>query len=130
VSAHQHRTAVLDLRTYKLVPGGGAEFDRIFRERALPMLRRYGIDVVGYGPSLEDGDVYYLMRAFPSAAVRDEQLGAFYGGAEWRDNHRESALALIQSYHTVLIEVARLTSGGSSDPASARRFWRTLASTT
>lgn len=36
---------VLDLRTYKLVPGGGEEFDRIFRERALPMLHRFGIDV-------------------------------------------------------------------------------------
>jgi hypothetical protein len=130
VSAHQRRTAVLDLRTYELVPGGGAEFDRIFRERTLPMLRRHGIDVIGHGPSLEDGDVYYLMRAFPSAAVRDEQLDAFYGSAEWRDNHRESVLALIQSYHTVLIELTRLTGGGSSDPASARRFWRTLASTT
>jgi hypothetical protein len=87
---------VLDLRTYKLVPGGGTEFDRIFRERALPMLRRQRIDVVGHGPSLEDGDVYYMMRAFPSAAVRDEQLRAFYGSAEWRDNHREGVLALIQ----------------------------------
>jgi hypothetical protein len=130
VSAHQRRAAVLDLRTYKLVSGGGAEFDRIFRERTLPMLRRHGIDVVGHGPSLEDGDVYYLMRTFPSAAVRDDQLGAFYGSAEWRDNHRESVLALIQSYHTVLIELARPTGGGSSDPAGARRFWRTLASTT
>lgn len=94
------------------------------------MLGRHGIEVVAHGPSLEDGDVYYLMRAFPSAAIRDEQLGACYGSAEWRDNHRESVLALIQSYHTVLIELARLTGGGSSDPASARRLWRTLASTT
>jgi hypothetical protein len=130
VSAHRRRTAVLDLRTYKLVPGGGTEFDRVFRERALPMLRRHRIDVVGHGPSLEDGDVYYLMRAFPSAAVRDEQLRAFYGSAEWRDNHREAVLALIQGYHTVLIDLARLTGGGSSDPASAHRFWRSFASKT
>lgn len=130
MSANQPDRAVLDLRTYKLVSHRGEEFDRIFRERALPMLQRYRIDVVGYGPSLEDGDLYYLMRAFPSAAIRDEQLGAFYGSAEWRDNHRESVLALIESNHTLLIELARLSGGGSSDPDSARQFWRTVASTT
>jgi hypothetical protein len=130
VSASQPDRAVLDLRTYKLVPHGGEEFDRIFRERALPMLQRYRIDVVGYGPSLEDGDVYYLMRAFPSAVIRDEQLGAFYGSAEWRNNHRESVLALVESYHTLLIELARLSGRGASDPDGARRFWRALASTT
>jgi NIPSNAP len=96
---------VLDLRTYRLVPGGGAEFDRIARDRALPMLRRFGIDVIGYGPSLEDGDVYYLIRAFPSAARREEQLEAFYGSDEWRQNHRDSVLPLIETYHTVLIRL-------------------------
>jgi hypothetical protein len=130
VSTHQPSTAVLDLRTYRLVPGGGEEFDRLFRERALPMLQRYRIDVVGYGPSLDDGDVYYLVRAFPSAAVRDEELGAFYGGAEWRDNLRESVLALIESHHTLLLELTQLSRGGSTDPESAPRFWRTLASPT
>lgn len=57
MSQPQSGRGVLDLRTYKLVPHGGQEFGRIFRERALPMLQRYGIDVVGYGPSLEDGDL-------------------------------------------------------------------------
>jgi hypothetical protein len=95
---------VLDLRTYKLVPGGGEEFDRIFRERALPMLQRFGIEVVGYGPSLDDGDLYYLMRAFSSTAQREEQLDSFYGSDEWRQNHRDAVLALIDAYHTLLIE--------------------------
>jgi hypothetical protein len=48
------RTPVLDLRTYKLVPGWRKTFDDILRERALPMLRRYGTEVVGCGPSLAD----------------------------------------------------------------------------
>jgi hypothetical protein len=98
---------VLDLRTYKLVPGGGEEFDRIVRERALPMLHRFGIDVIGYGPSTDDGDLdlYYLMRAFPSAAQREQQLDAFYGSDEWRHNHRDAVLALIETYHTVVIQL-------------------------
>ena len=102
-------SGVLDLRTYKLIPHSGEEFDRIFRERSLPMLQRYGIDVVGYGASLEDHDVYYLMRAFPSVALRDEQLSAFYGSDEWRDEHRDSVLALVASYHTVVVELAATT---------------------
>lgn len=88
------------------MPGGGAEFDRLARDRALPMLLRFGIDVVGYGPSLDDSDVYYLMRAFPSAASREEQLEAFYGSDEWRRNHRDAVEPLIESYHTVLIRLA------------------------
>jgi hypothetical protein len=96
---------VLDLRTYKLVPGGGDEFERIVRERALPMLQRFGIEVVGCGPSLDDGDLHYLMRAFPSAARRNEQLEAFYGSDEWHRNHRDAVLALIESYHALLVQL-------------------------
>jgi hypothetical protein len=79
---------VLDVRTYKLVAGGRNDFDRLFRESALPMLRRFGIDVVGYGPSVDDDDNYYLIRSFASAALRDKQLGSFYGSDEWRQNFR------------------------------------------
>jgi hypothetical protein len=98
-------TPVLDLRTYKLVPGGGEDFDRIFRERALPMLERFGIEVLRYGPSLEDADLYFLMRVFPSVTNRNEQLDGFYGSDEWRQNHRDAVLALIETYHTLLISL-------------------------
>ena len=107
---------VLDLRTYQLVPGGGAEFDRIFREHSLPMLERDGIEVVGYGPSLDDPDRYFLMRAFPSAARRDEQLGAFYRSDEWRENHRDAVLALIEDYHELLLPLATIRPAGSMGP--------------
>jgi peptidoglycan/xylan/chitin deacetylase (PgdA/CDA1 family) len=92
---------VLDLRTYKLVPGKRKTFDDILRKRALPMLRRYGIVVVGYGPSLADDDHYYLARAFPSAAEREQQLGAFYGSEEWQRNFEDGVMELIDAYHTV-----------------------------
>jgi NIPSNAP len=94
---------VLDVRTYELVPGGREELDLLFRERVLPMLRRWGIQVVAYGPSLDD-DHYALVRAFASAAERTELLDAFYGSDEWRLSHREAVLALIRAYHVVVIE--------------------------
>jgi NIPSNAP len=102
-AAEQPPLPVLDVRTYKLEPGAGEEFDRLVREHALPMLHRFGIDVVGSGPSLDDRDLYCLLRAFPSAARRDAQLGSFYGSDEWRQNYRDTALALIEAYHTVTI---------------------------
>jgi NIPSNAP len=98
-----HGGAVLDLRTYKLVPGGREVFDRILRERALPMLGRYEIEVVGYGPSLLDGDHYYLARAFPSISCRGQQLGAFYGSDEWRRGYEDTVSELIETYHTVVV---------------------------
>lgn len=110
---------VLDLRTYKLVADGAEEFDRIFRERVLPMLERFGIEVVGYGPSLDDGDLYYLMRAFCSAAQREEELDAFYGSEEWRQKYRNAVLALIETYHTLLIDVPPAMRGGSRPTSSA-----------
>ncbi len=103
-----NESAVLDVRTYELVPGGGEAFDRIFRDGALPMLGRFGIDVIGYGPSIADKDRYCLVRAFASPAERAEQLVAFYGSDEWRDKYDDDVMALIESYHTVVIPLAAL----------------------
>jgi ketosteroid isomerase-like protein len=95
--------AVMDLRTYALVPGRRQAFDRILCEEALPMLRREGIHVVGYGPSLADTDHYFLARAFASRDQREEQLTAFYGSDEWRQNYEDTVMQLVESYHTVVI---------------------------
>jgi NIPSNAP len=96
---------VLDLRTYRLVPGGRRTFDRILRQRALPMLRRYEIAVVGYGPSLIDDDHYYLARAFPSPSDREERLAAFYESDEWKRELEDTVTELIEAYHTVVIRL-------------------------
>jgi NIPSNAP len=95
--------AVVDLRTYRLVPGGRDEFDRIFREGALPMLEIDGIDVVGYGSSLLDDRYYFLARAFASETERERRLAAFYGSEEWRSTYAEDVTALIETYHHLVI---------------------------
>jgi hypothetical protein len=109
-------TEVLEIRTYKLVAGARDDFDRVFREGALPMLRRHGIEVVGYGPSLADDDHYYLMRAFRSVSGRARQLDSFYGSAEWKQNYEAAVMPLIETYHTVVIPLTscmpRLDAGG------------------
>jgi NIPSNAP len=94
---------VLDVRTYKCVPGGRDELVRIMADGTVPMLRRDGIEVLAYGPSLRDGDHAFLIRRFPSAAVREEQLERFYGSDEFVSTYEEQVMALIDAYHVVVI---------------------------
>src|SRR6188474_2808575 len=55
---------VVEIRSYNLKPGARDRFHQLFLREALPMLQRWKVDVVGYGPSLHDRDSYYLMRAY------------------------------------------------------------------
>jgi hypothetical protein len=100
-------TPVLDIRTCKLVPGGGDAFEHLFCDGALPLLKRLCIHVVGYGRSLDNDDVYYLMRSFPSTSKREALLDAFYGSDQWKQQYRETALALIDTYYTIVIPLTR-----------------------
>lgn len=100
---------LLEVRTYRLRRGAGADFHRLMVEHALPLLREHGIRVVRCGPSeVEDEetvDGYVLVRAFDSVTQRTEQEDRFYGSAEWRDGPRADVLARIESYHTVVLWV-------------------------
>ena len=95
--------AVVDLRTYRLVPGGRDEFDRLVREEVLPMLQSRGIDVVGYGPSLLDDRHYYLTRRFASEGERARALDAFYGSPEWLETYAGIVTALVESFHHLVV---------------------------
>jgi len=78
---------VLDIRTYRTVPGGREEFLRIMADEAVPMLRRYGIEVVAFGPAVQDDDHAILIRFFISLEERKRQLERFYGSEEWLTHH-------------------------------------------
>jgi hypothetical protein len=95
---------VLEIRTYRIVAGRRDEFHRRFEDGALPMLRRWEIDVVGFGPSVDDDEHWALLRAFSSVAERTRQEDAFYGSDEWRTEHRPGIMELIETYHTVVLE--------------------------
>jgi hypothetical protein len=114
----EHEAPVLEIRTYKLAAGKRDEFDRIFREGALPMLGRHGIHVVGHGRSLVDADHYYLARAFSSAARRREQLEGFYGSEEWTQNYDQAVMPLIETYHTVVIPLGARAAEALSSAAA------------
>ena len=102
----------VEVRSYNLKPGTRAEFHRLFLEQAYPMLQRWNVDVVAYGPSLHDENSYYLMRRFDSLAQRDESENSFYGSDEWRQGPREQIIACIETYTEFVVELDETTVQG------------------
>jgi hypothetical protein len=103
---------VVEIRSYNLVPGARDRFHERFVREALPMLRRWNVEVVAYGPSLHDRDSYFLMRAFPGVDERQRSEDAFYGSDEWKKGPREAVLADIESYTTIVIALDEATIRG------------------
>jgi hypothetical protein len=102
----------VEIRSYNLKPGTRAEFHRLVEEQAIPMLRRWKVDVVAYGPSPHDDTSYYLLRAYASLADRQQSQDKFYGSDEWRKGPREAILAPIESYTSVVIDMDDATLQG------------------
>src|SRR5262245_36084614 len=100
---------VLEIRCYNLKPGTRAAFHEVAERDALPLLARFGIEVVAYGPSIHDQDSYYLMRTFPSLEDRQRAEDRFYGSDEWKNGPRAAVLAAIESYTTVVVPTDQAT---------------------
>ena len=96
---------VLEIRTYRLLDGTRDEYDRLFREDALPLLRQFDIDVIAAGPSLDDPNGYFLIRAFDDLADRERREDRFYSSPEWRQGPREAVLERIEVYTDAVVEL-------------------------
>ena len=103
---------IVEIRTYTLHPGAAQRYELLFKDIAMPMLERWGVDVVAAGPSVGDPNGYYLIRAFDDLDHRRRSEDAFYGSAEWREGPRESVLALIESYADLVLELDEPTIDG------------------
>jgi hypothetical protein len=102
----------VEIRSYNLKPGVRQEFHRLFVEEAFPMLKRWHVDVVAYGPSLHDPNFYFLMRRYDSLAHREESENAFYGSDEWKQGPREAIIALIENHTEIVLELDEATVQG------------------
>ena len=69
------------------------------------MLKRWGVDVVAFGPSSHDEVSYYLIRAYDSLEHHQSSQDAFYGSAEWRDGPREAIVSLIDNHSSFVLEM-------------------------
>lgn len=99
-------TRTIEIRSYKLHAGAGAAFERVFRERAEPMVRAYGVDVVGFGKSAHEDNAYRLIRAFDSLAHLTQSEDEFYSSDAWRSGPREELLSHIESYQDTVLELS------------------------
>lgn len=61
-----------------------------------------------FGPSLDDDDSYYLIRAYPSLAELQRSQKAFYGSEEWRLGPREAIVSRIESDRSVVLPAGSL----------------------
>jgi hypothetical protein len=93
----------VEIRSYHLKSGTQDEFDRLFLEEALLVLKQWNVDVVAFGASLHDENSYYLIRRYNSLAHREESEAAFYGSDEWRQGPREVILACIENYTEIVL---------------------------
>jgi hypothetical protein len=62
LAAHAQSVNFVEIRSYTLKPGTRDAFDSIVKKVSLPMLKRWNITVLGYGPSLQEDSSYYLIR--------------------------------------------------------------------
>lgn len=96
---------IIEIRTYNLKPNTGGEFDRIITEQSVPMLKRWNVNVIAFGNSLDNKDNYFLIRSYQNLEERKGSQDAFYASNEWVSGPRESIISLIQNYTEVVIYV-------------------------
>ncbi len=75
---------VLEIRNYRLKAGSRAIFHALVAEQSLPLHREWGMDVVNHGLSLDDPDVYFLMRAYDDLEELNRSQGGIYAIEAWR----------------------------------------------
>jgi hypothetical protein len=103
---------LIEIRSINIKAGKREEFQRLYIERSLPLLKGWNFDVVAHGPSLHDENSYYVIRRFDSLAQREQMEDAYYGSDDWRKGPREAILALMENYTDVVFEVDEVTVQG------------------
>lgn len=102
-NSNLHSKKIVEIRTYNLKENSRDNFHQLFVDKAMPLLKKWDIQVVGYGPSLHDKNTYTLIREYQSIEQMQKSEDAFYSSDEWRQGPRESVLALIENYTTLVI---------------------------
>src|SRR5262245_11982866 len=94
----------VEVRSLNIKPGARTQFHRLFLDKALPLLKKWKMDVVAFGPSPHDENSFYVIRSFESLEQRQVSEDDYYGSSDWREGPREDMLALTESYIDSVIE--------------------------
>jgi hypothetical protein len=99
---------IVEVRSYRIIPGRREEFIEFFKKRAVPAQQALGIKIIGPLLDLENPNKFVFLRSFPSLNERDEMKKAFYEGELWKNELESIAMPMVDSYDVILCE----TSGG------------------
>ena len=67
------------------------------------MLKRWNVEVLAFGPSLQEEDSYLVVRRYKDLTDRQQGQDAFYGSDEWKKGPREPIMGLIENYTSVVV---------------------------
>ena len=95
----------LEIRNYRLYPNKRNEFHRLVSEQSYPLMKKWEVDVVAFGPSAHDEDSYCLIRAYDSEEHREQSQEAFYSSDDWREGPREAILPLLEKGVAITIDM-------------------------
>jgi len=68
---------VTEIIIYKLKEGESENFLKVFLEESLPMMKRWNVEVLQYGFSLDDKNTVHLLRSYKSLKDRIDSQKEF-----------------------------------------------------
>jgi hypothetical protein len=97
---------IVEMRTYRTQPGLRSRFLEIFRAKSMPAHAKLGMRLLGPFPSVEDPDVFFFMRGFPTLESREPLKAAFYEGELWKQELEAILMPMLDRYEVVLVDDA------------------------
>jgi NIPSNAP len=99
---------IVEILTLDVKPGRRGEFHKVYENQSLPLLKKWKIDVIAYGPSLHDANSYYIIRSFRSLKERQKLEGAFYRSNDWKNGPKDTILSLVDHFAYIVLPAGRL----------------------
>ena len=94
---------LIEVRTYRLMPGTAVDFHAAMHKFAVPMIRNAGMDVVAYGRSDHEEETYFLIRSYENREALEAKQAAFYRSIQWKEGPRPALVERIETYLNTLL---------------------------
>jgi hypothetical protein len=98
---------IVEVRAYRIKPGHREEFVQLFETRAIPALRKYGMQVIGPMVDVENPNKFVFLRGFPSLEERERMKDDFYESPVWKNELEGTFMPLLESYDVILCETTQ-----------------------
>lgn len=94
---------VVELRRYRLRPGGFGRLQRVFQTELVEPQAAAGMRLGGQFADRDDPDRFVWFRGFESMEQRHQALEAFYSGPVWRQHADEANATMLDSDDVLLL---------------------------